>query len=354
MKITQLLRNSKCNLHFVLLNCMMFFFLSGVGLHAQEEAATDVFQKKDPNKKWVLVIHGGAGNLSQAKMAREGEYKDKLEEALKEGSEILANGGSSLDAVEKVVRLLEDSPLFNAGKGSVLNENGMVEMDAAIMDGRTGKAGAVTGVTSVKNPVTAARLVMDKTNCVMLSGAGAENCAREFRLEMLERDYFITPERLEEWKLLKEKENGKPVHEQNDKEKHGTVGAVALDLNGDLAAATSTGGIAGKMAGRIGDSPIIGAGTYANNNTCAVSCTGQGENFIRNVVAYDLSAIMEYQNSPLEQAANILVMKTLAKKQVEGGLIAVDRQGNIAMPFNTKAMYRGYVKSSGEREVSVY
>ena len=356
MKINQFLRNSLCSTYLMLLNCMIFFLLSGVSIYAQEEQATSVLREGESTQKWVLVIHGGAGGLSKEKMASdiEKEYKNKLDEALKQGSEILASGGSSLDAVERVVRFMEDCPLFNAGKGAVLNENGMAELDAAIMDGRTGMAGAVAGVTSIKNPITAARRIMEKTSHVMLVGEGADKYAKEQGLEIVEPGYFITPERMEAWKKYKESTPGKPVNEQSDEEKHGTVGAVALDQNGNLAAATSTGGIMGKMTGRVGDSPIIGAGTYANNNTCAVSTTGHGEYFIRNVVAYDLSAMMEYLRMPLEKAGKFLVMEKLTKKNAEGGLIAVDKDGNITMQFNTKMMYRGYVKSSGERAIATF
>ncbi len=306
--------------------------------------------------KWTLVIHGGAGGPARGVMSEiaEKEYLDNLSEALKLGSAILVNGGTSLDAVETVVNFLEDCPLFNAGKGAVLNENGKAELDASIMDGRTGMAGAVAGATSIKNPVSAARLVMEKTNHVMLSGKGADDFAKKMGLKLVDPTYFITPLRLEAWKKWKASPPARNKPFRADKEKHGTVGAVALDQKGNLAAATSTGGMMGKMAGRIGDSPVIGAGTYANNNTCAVSATGQGEYFIRNVVAYDLSALMEYRGMPIEEAARLIIMEKIANQKAAGGLIAVDKDGNIAMPFNTNAMFRGFSKSTGENEVAIY
>jgi len=268
--------------------------------------------------------------------------------------------------VETVVRFMEDCPLFNAGKGAVLDENGKAELDAAIMDGMTGMAGAVAGVTTIKNPVTAARRVMERTSHVMLIGSGAEKFARAQKLEMVDPSYFITPERLEAWKkskvvqpvktnqLTKPMQPVKPATAAPVKDKTGTVGAVALDGKGNLAAATSTGGMMGKMTGRVGDSPIIGAGTYANNKTCAVSATGHGEFFIRNVVAYDISAMMEYRGMPIEEAAKVVIMEKLRNQKADGGLIAVDKEGNVTMPFNTNAMFRGFIKSGGEKEIAIY
>jgi len=310
-------------------------------------------------KPWTLVIHGGAGGPARGVLSpdREKAYLQKLDEALELGGGILARGGTSLDAVEAVVRFMEDCPLFNAGKGAVLNENGKAELDASIMDGLTGKAGAVAGVTIIKNPVTAARRVMDKTGHVMLAGTGAERFARAQKLDIVDPSYFITPERLESWKKSKPVQPVKPArpaagHKETGTK--GTVGAVALDSYGNLAAATSTGGLTGKMAGRVGDSPIIGAGTYANNKTCAVSATGHGEFFIRNVVAYDVSALMEYKGASVEEAARTVIMEKLKEQKADGGLIAVDKNGNIAMPFNTNAMFRGYIRSGGEKETAIY
>jgi beta-aspartyl-peptidase (threonine type) len=305
---------------------------------------------------WTLVIHGGAGGAERGSLTdqQESQYLENLNQALQVGAKILANGGSSLDAVEAVVMFLEDSPLFNAGKGAVLNENGKAELDASIMDGYTGMAGAVAGVTTIMNPVAAARRVMEKTDHVMLAGKGAEDFAKTMGLKEVDPSYFITPERMESWKKWKsasEAGKGKKPASAGPK---GTVGAVALDSKGNLAAATSTGGLTGKMAGRIGDSPVIGAGTYANNNTCAVSATGQGEFFMRNVIAFSLSALMQYREIPLEEAAKVLVMDQLESQKAQGGLIAVDKNGTIAMPFNTNAMFRGYIRSGGEQEVAIY
>lgn len=343
----------KNGLTFCLFLTLSFWTYSS--LFAQAEAVS-ILPVEANSGKWALVIHGGAGGPAKGTMsaAMEQEYLDKLNDALKLGSAILANGGNSLDAVESVITFMEDCPLFNAGKGAVLNENGKAELDASIMDGRTGMAGAVAGVTTVKNPITAARLVMEKTNHVMLCGKGAEDFAKKMGLKPVDPAYFITPARLEAWKKWKSAAPSGTKAAPVEKEKHGTVGAVALDQKGNLAAATSTGGMMGKMAGRIGDSPIIGAGTYANNNTCAVSATGQGEYFMRNVVAYDLSALMEYRGMPIEEAGKTIIMEKIAQQKAAGGLIAIDKEGNIAMPFNTNAMYRGFEKSTGEKEVAIY
>ena len=334
---------------------IMFSVLTANFLYAQTEAAAAVAMSAVQHP-WVLVIHGGAGNIDKAgmKAGEEQAYLKKLDEALKTGSEILSHGGSSLDAVEAVVRFMEDCPLFNAGKGAVLDENGKAELDAAIMDGKSGMAGAVGGVTIIKNPVTAARRVMEKTCNVMLVGAGAEKFARVQHLDIVDPSYFITPDRLEAWKKSRPAQPAKPVNSQPPPQKHGPGGAVALDMNGNLAAATSTGGLPGKLTGRIGDSPIIGAGTYASNNTCAVSATGHGEFFMRNVVAYDIAALMEYRGMPLEEAGKLVVMDKLRNQKADGGLIAVDKDGNITMPFNTKAMFRGFVKSTGEQETAIF
>lgn len=333
-----------------------------VGLYSQVAAPGGVKDApKDLNaslgqtveRSWVLAVHGGAGGGAKGTMTAEQEkqYTGKLTEALKVGSDILSKGGRSLDAVEAVVRFLEDCPLFNAGRGAVLNADGKAELDASVMDGATGMAGSVAGVTTVRNPVAAARLVMEKTPHVMLAGAGAEEFARSMKLAIVDPSWFITPERQEAWKKWKEekaKGEAKPAEKSG-----GTVGAVALDLKGNLAAATSTGGTMGKMPGRIGDSPVIGAGTWAGRN-CAVSCTGQGEFFLRNLVAYDVAAMMKYKEMPLEEAANTVINKTLADQKGSGGLIAIDRKGNVAMPFNTNAMFRGWVKSGGQPKVEIY
>jgi len=310
-------------------------------------------------KPWALVVHGGAGGMKKGAIPveKETEYLQKLDKALALGSGILAQGGGSLDAVEAVVRFMEDCPLFNAGKGAVLNIEGSAEMDAAVMDGASGKAGAVGCVRVIKNPVAAARAVMMKTPHVMMVGQGAEGFARGAGLEMVDPAYFITPERLDQWEKGKKKREALPTPgEPGNPEKNtqGTVGAVARDREGNLAAATSTGGMGNKLAGRIGDTPVIGAGTWASNNTCAVSATGHGEFFIRNVVAYDLSALMEYRGLGLEEAADYLILEKLKEQHADGGLIAVDKSGNIAMPFNTNSMFRGFIKSNGSRFTGIY
>lgn len=301
---------------------------------------------------YTLVIHGGAGNITKENLPEEiaAQFEAKLTEVLKHGDSLLKAGGTSLDAVESCVRMMEDCPLFNAGKGAVFNAEGKNEMDAAIMDGKTGMAGAVAGVTTIRNPITAARAVMEKSEHVMMAGKGAETFAAEQGLTLVSPDYFFTQSRWNSY--LKAKANADSI-DALDK-KHGTVGCVALDRYGNLAAATSTGGMMLKKYGRIGDSPIIGAGTYADNNTCAVSATGYGEFFIRNVVAYDISALMKYKNLPLAEAADQVIMIKLKNIGGTGGIIAVDKKGNIAMPFNTTGMFRGYVKADGEMKVAMF
>lgn len=301
---------------------------------------------------YTLVIHGGAGNITKENLPAEiaAQFEAKLTEVLKHGDSLLKAGGTSLDAVESCVRMMEDCPLFNAGKGAVFNAEGKNEMDAAIMDGKTGLAGAVAGVTTIRNPITAARAVMEKSEHVMLAGKGAETFAAEQGLVIVSPDYFFTQSRWNSY--LKAKANSDSI-EALDK-KHGTVGCVALDRYGNLAAATSTGGMMLKKYGRIGDSPIIGAGTYADKNTCAVSATGYGEFFIRNVVAYDISALMKYKGLPLSKAADQVIMTKLKNIGGTGGIIAVDKKGNIAMPFNTTGMFRGFVKADGEMKVAIF
>ena len=290
-----------------------------------------------------LVIHGGAGTITRKNMSSEKEsaYRDKLTEALAAGFEILEKGGSSMDAVETTIKSMEDSPLFNAGKGAVFTNAGTNELDASIMDGSTLQAGAVAGVKTIKNPISAARKVMDETWHVMLAGEGADNFAKEQGLEIVNNDYFYTERR---WKALQKAQ---------DSEKHGTVGCVALDRNGNLAAGTSTGGLTNKRWGRIGDTPIVGAGNYANNQTCGVSGTGQGEYFIRGNMAFDVSALMNYSLLSVEQAARQVIDK-LSDRGGRGGLIAMDKNGNIAMPFNTEGMYRGYYLNGSEPVIKIY
>jgi L-asparaginase / beta-aspartyl-peptidase len=313
----------------------------------------------------VLVIHGGAGTILRENMTPEKElaYLASLQEALDKGYAILEKGGSAIDAVEGTVMVLEDNPLFNAGRGSVLTHDSKVEMDAAIMDGHTLKAGSVAQVTNLKNPITAARMVMEKSPHVMMVGKGAEKFATQFGCKTEKSSYFIIPERKLQLKKAIDQERVELDHNDQDKNnlkninpdsKFGTVGAVALDKNGHIAAATSTGGMTNKKHGRVGDAPIIGGGTYANDSTCAVSCTGHGEFFIRNVVAYDVSVLMAYKSMSLNDAAHHVVMEKLEKQDGRGGLIAVDRKGNYVMVFNTAGMYRGVKSSKGENQVLIY
>ena len=303
--------------------------------------------------RFALAIHGGAGTIAPEQMTPEVEkqYREKLSEALALGHQVLDKGGSSLDACEAVVRLLEDSPLFNAGKGSVFTAEGTNEMDAAIMDGSTRRAGAVAGVKHVKNPITLARMVMERSPHVMLTGDGAEAFAKQNGLELVSPDYFYTERRWRELEKARAHEQERGGSQTGQRE-HGTVGAVALDRQGHLAAATSTGGMTNKRFGRVGDSPIIGAGTYASRS-CAVSATGHGEYFIRAVVGHDVAARLEYQHLSLAQAATA-VLDEVASLGGTGGFIVLDQNGDVAMPFNTQGMYRGYVKSDGRAVIAIY
>lgn len=317
--------------------------------------------------KYVLVIHGGAGTILKSQMTpeREKAYTDALNTALEKGKAILEKGGSALDAVEAAVRYMEDNPLFNSGKGAVFTAEGRNELDAAIMDGKTLAAGSVAGVTTIRNPITAARAVMEKSPHVMLAGKGAEQFAKAQGLEIVDPSYFYTEER---WKGLQKakaldsakaaetpvKKTGLLKQPENNDYKYGTVGAVALDQQGNLAAATSTGGMTNKKYGRIGDAPIVGAGTYANNKTVAISGTGWGEYFIRLVMAKSISDMMEFGNWSLDKAAKEMVMKRLPELGGDGGLIAVDKDGNIALPFCTEGMYRGFVKQGEAAQVAIY
>jgi beta-aspartyl-peptidase (threonine type) len=320
-------------------------------------------------RKIGLVVHGGAGTIEREKMTpeREKEYRAGLENALKAGYEILKRGGSSLDATEAAVRALEDDPHFNAGKGAVFTSAGVNELDASIMDGKTLKAGAVASLRHVKNPIRLARMLVEKSEHVatksprvgpvMMTGEGAETFAKENGLELVDEKYFFTQERWDALQKIKEAEKhggaGGKKFFISEEDRHGTVGAVALDRNGNLAAATSTGGMTNKRPGRIGDSPVIGAGTYADNQTCAVSCTGDGEYFIRAAVAHNISALMEYRGMKLAEAAQTALDKA-KKLGGEGGLIAIDKNGEVALPFNTNGMYRGYVDPAGKFVVEIY
>jgi len=329
-------------------------FSASERLYAQSDTITHPYR---------LVIHGGAGTISRGQMTPEleKEYTDKLREALNTGYAILQKNGTSLDVVETVIKILEDSPLFNAGKGAVFTHEGSNELDASIMDGRTLKAGAVAAVRHVKNPISLARLVMEQSPHVMLVGEGAEAFAKGHGVQLVPQEYFYTEKRWNQYLKAKEDEKkdsaaprrqGLPMDSSHHE--HGTVGCVALDKMGNLAAGTSTGGTTNKRFGRVGDSPIIGAGTYANNRTCAVSATGTGEYFIRSVVAHDISAMMEYAGMPLEKAAQTVVMEKLPKIGGDGGVIAIDSRGNIAMPFNTTGMYRAYIDDVGKLVVKIY
>lgn len=297
------------------------------------------------NNDFVLAIHGGAGTILRSKMTpvKEAAYKAMLESALIAGYEILKSGGASLDAVERAVTILEDSDLFNAGKGSVFTSDGSHEMEASMMCGATLHAGAVAGVRCVKNPVALSRKVLDDENYVYLAGEGAHLFAREMGLECVEEEYFYSDLRYEQWQAVKN--SGKVTLDHSDDRKFGTVGAVALDLHGNLAAATSTGGLTNKRYGRIGDSSVIGAGTYANNSTCAISCTGYGEYFLRGVVAYDISCLMEYAGMSLQEAAEKVILEKQVKLGGEGGIIGVDAKGSSSLVFNSEGMYRGVVSS---------
>lgn len=317
-------------------------------------------------EKYVMVIHGGAGTITRKNMSPEKEaaYIAALTKALQTGYEVLKSGKTSLDAVEATIHIMEDSPLFNAGKGAVFTHDGKNEMDAAIMDGKTMMAGAVAGVTTIKNPISAARAVMEKSEHVMMVGPGAESFAKQAGIEIVDPEYFYTKERWDGLQQAIKEDSTKSVLDHGNKKsmklgtlnrdyKFGTVGAVALDKNGNLAAGTSTGGMTNKKYGRVGDSPIIGAGTYANNATAGISCTGWGEFYIRNVVAHDISAMMEYKNMSVADASRAALDK-VGKMGGDGGLIALDAKGNVSMPFNTEGMYRGTVTENGKIEVLIY
>lgn len=311
-------------------------------------------------KTFGIAIHGGAGTILRTSMTpqKEKEYIRGMEEALLAGEQILARGGTSLDAVEAAVRKLEDCPLFNAGRGSVFTHDGKNEMDACIMEGKELKAGAVAGVQHIKNPISLARAVMEKSEHVFLVGDGAVQFAVQMNMEFEKDDYFFVQQRYNQLQLAKNSNQTILDHtaesSTHPEKKMGTVGAVALDVHGNLAAATSTGGMTNKRWGRVGDSPIVGAGTYANNKTCAVSCTGHGEFFLRAIVAYDISCLMEYKGLTLKEACHQVVNNKLVKFGGEGGLIAIDAYGNIELPFNSEGMYRGMKKSNAPVFIDIY
>ena len=312
--------------------------------------------------KFSIVIHGGAGTILKSDMTPQLEeaYVRGLDEAISAGKMILEKGGYALDAIQGSIKILEDNLLFNAGRGSVFTKKGVQEMDAAIMDGQTLKAGAITGVRNVRNPIQLAYEVMTESNHVFLSGKGANDFAIKRGLKLEPDDYFFSQFRYDQWKEIRDSDTYSLDHTHQDlnelmkDKKFGTVGAVAVDVHGNIAAATSTGGMTNKKFGRIGDSPVIGAGTYANNKTCGISCTGHGELFIRSVAAYDVSALMEYKGLSLQEAMNEVVHKKLVAINGEGGMIGVDAHGNTAMVFNTAGMYRAMMNQDGDKTIGIY
>lgn len=327
------------------------------------KTSDDTNKVETSSRNFGIVIHGGAGTIKKENLTPELEtaYKNKLAEAINVGHMILKNGGTSIEAVEKTIHILENSPLFNAGKGAVFTNQETNELDASVMDGSTLKAGAVAGVQTIKNPISLAIEVMNNSPHVLLSGSGAEQFAKEKNLEIVDPDYFYTDKRYKSLQKKKKKELEKTSDKTTTSDnslftdsKFGTVGCAALDQQGNLAAGTSTGGMTNKKWNRIGDSPIIGAGTYANNATCAVSSTGHGEYFIRAVVAHDISAMMEYKEISLQEAAQEVIQNKLTKLGGSGGIIAIDHSGNIAMEFNTSGMYRAAMNANGELTIGIY
>jgi beta-aspartyl-peptidase (threonine type) len=349
----------------VLLLCLALAFSAcGTNDNASMEASTNKTPSAEETKapEYAMVIHGGAGTILKENMTPEKEtgIRAAMNAALNAGEKVLKEGGSAADAVEATIWVMEDSPYFNAGKGAVFTNAGINEMDASFMTGHDQNAGAVGGVTNLKHPISAARAVLEKSEHVLLAGKGAEEFSKLQGLETVDPAYFRTEFR---WKGLQRALEGEKVEQENMEgsriieeidHKYGTVGCVALDKSGNIAAGTSTGGMTNKRYNRLGDSPIIGAGTYADNATCGVSCTGWGEFFIRYAVAYDVHARMAYGNVSVNEAADAVINKTLVAKGGTGGLIALDAKGNISMPFNTPGMYRGYLKAGGEREILFY
>ncbi|NQU88271.1 MAG: isoaspartyl peptidase/L-asparaginase [Mariniphaga sp.] len=301
-------------------------------------------------QEYALVIHGGAGVMSRDRMSKEAEtsYRSILNKALMLGDSLLKNGVSCTDVVVNVINVMEDSPLFNAGKGAVFTNSRTNELDASIMEGKTLNAGAVAGVTDIKNPISAAYEVMENSEHVFLSGNGASTFAKKQGIEIVPKKYFFTKNRYESLQKLLKRER-----EREKKDNMGTVGCAVLDKYGNLCAGTSTGGMTNKKYGRIGDAPVIGAGTYANNKTCAISCTGHGEYYIRLSFARDISALMEYKGLSVNEACKEEIRK-LSELEGTGGVIAIDAKGNIAMEFNTSGMFRGYLKSTGEKEIAIF
>jgi beta-aspartyl-peptidase (threonine type) len=356
---------------FFLMTVLMTLPLTTFG---QKSPGREVKQLQSPqNPRIGIVIHGGAGVITRGSLSpeQEKEYRAALEQAVLAGYKVLQNGGTSLDAVETAVRIMEDNPLFNAGKGAVFTSEGTNELDASIMDGKTLKAGAVATLKTIKNPISLARLVMEKSPHVMMIGSGAELFARENGVESVPQSYFFTQRRYDALMKIKAEEKKKAeaakegkkvslVESKKDENRHGTVGAVALDKFGNLAAATSTGGMTNKKFGRVGDAPIIGAGTYANNETCAVSGTGWGEYFIRLSVARDIADQMGYQAKPIQAAADDVIQRKLPAlgkldgEDADGGIVAIDKFGNIGISFNSEGMYRAYIDMNGKPVVQIY
>ncbi|MFD1294485.1 isoaspartyl peptidase/L-asparaginase family protein [Lutibacter holmesii] len=323
----------------------------------QNDSAT-----KEANS-FSIVIHGGAGGIKREYFTKEQEeaYSKKLEEALNAGYAVLEKGGISLDAVQAAINVMENSPLFNAGKGAVYNSDGNQEMDAAIMDGKTLNSGAIAGVNHIKNPILAARIVMDSSKHVLLSGKGAEIMAAKYGIEMVDSTYFFTEKRMNQLRKLQGKEKTQLDHtafliknELIDDHKFGTVGAVAMDKSGNIAAGTSTGGMTNKKYGRIGDVPLIGAGTYANNLTCGISATGTGEYFIRTVASHEVSSLIQYKGFSPKEALNEVLFNQIGPLGGEGGMILIDKNGDVYWDFNSTGMFRGYKKSNGETKVEMF
>jgi beta-aspartyl-peptidase (threonine type) len=348
---------------------LLIIVLFSLPLMAQRGRFGETKQLQSPqNPRIGFMIHGGAGVIRKGSLTpeKEAEYKKKLEEAVTAGYKALQDGKTSLDAVEIAIRILEDSPLFNAGKGAVFNADGKNELDASIMEGKNLKAGAVAGLHHVKNPISLARKVMENSPHVMMISDGAEKFAKEQGIELVSEKYFWTQERWDELQKIIKEEKEKAKQKEKDKqnslfreptspnERYGTVGAVALDKYGDLAAGTSTGGMTYKKFGRVGDAPIIGAGTYANNNTCAISATGWGEFFIRLGVARDISALVEYRAMPIQDAVDLEIQQKLQNMGGNGGVISIDKFGNMGISFNSEGMYRAYIDKDGKPVVQIY
>ena len=336
-----------------LLPLLIVFCLFACNTQPDEKADDkSTTQNTEVENPIAIVIHGGAGNIYRKNISpeKEAEYRAKLDEAVSKGHEILNDGGTAMEAVQRTINILEDSPLFNAGKGAVFNHEGYNELDASIMDGKTQNAGAIAGVTRVKNPINLAYEVMENSKHVLLSGAGAQEFAEQRGIKLVDSAYFATPARLE---ALKRSQNKTALLSWEDK-KFGTVGCVALDKDGNIVAGTSTGGMTNKRWNRIGDVPIIGAGTYANNATCGVSSTGWGEYFIRLAVAHDISAQMMYKGVSLQEASEDVIMNKLENLGGDGGIIAVDKDGNISKVFNSTGMFRASIDKNGQKQINIF